>query len=234
MASWFRTYLNETRKPVYSAALILPFFVIYHAGTLVFRTTYINGADALIIRLLALLSVRSVFASALALLVGFLVWQIRTRATWKIDAARLAWLYGESAGYAWLLLFLTGWLTVRLSFASPAPRQGVFERIVLYCGAGIYEELLFRAILVGALLFLFAKVLGMGRTPAAVSAVVIAAVVFSLFHYIGPGADRFQIISFLQRFGGGVYFSILFVTRGFGVAAATHALYDVLVGVVFA
>jgi len=234
MASWFTTYLNETRKPVYSAALILPFFVVYHTGTLIFRTTYINGADALIVRLLALLSVRSAFASALVLLAGFLVWQLRTRASWKIDGTRLAWLYGESLGYAWLLVLLTGWLTVRLSLAAPAPRQGLVERIVLYCGAGIYEELLFRAVLVGLLLVLFKRVFGMGRAPAAVCAVVVAAFIFSLFHYIGPEGDRFQVVSFLQRFGGGVYFSILFVTRGFGVAAAAHALYDVLVGVVLA
>ena len=44
-----RKYLKETRRPVYSAALILPFFLIYHAGTFFFRSTYINGADALII-----------------------------------------------------------------------------------------------------------------------------------------------------------------------------------------
>jgi membrane protease YdiL (CAAX protease family) len=232
MASWFSTYLTETRKPVYSAALILPFFVIYHTGTLVFRTTYINGADALIIRLLALLSVRSVFASALVLVAGFLVWQLRTHANWKIDRSRLAWLYAESLAYAFLLLFLTGWLTVRLSFAAPAPRQGILERIVLYCGAGIYEELLFRAVLVGLLLILFHRLFGMNRTMGAVSAVIAAAAIFSLFHYLGPAGDRFQLVSFLQRFGGGVYFSILFVTRGFGVAAATHALYDVLVGLV--
>jgi hypothetical protein len=232
MGAWFRTYLNETRRPAYSAALILPFFVVYHVGTLVFRTTYINGADALIIRVLSLLSVQSVFASALVLVAGFAIWQLRSRASWKVDGSRLAWLYAESLGYAWLLLFVTGWLTIRLSFAAPSPRQGVLERIVLYCGAGIYEELLFRAALVGLLLFLFTRLFGMGKTGGSVWAVVVAAVVFSLFHYVGPAGDRFQMVSFLQRFGGGVFFSILFVLRGFGVAAATHALYDVLVGVI--
>jgi hypothetical protein len=33
---------------------------------------------------------------------------------------------------------------------------------------------------------------------------------------------------------GGLYFSILIVTRGFGVTAASHALYDIFVGMLAA
>jgi membrane protease YdiL (CAAX protease family) len=62
-------------------------------------------------------------------------------------------------------------------------------------------------------------------------AAIISALLFSLFHYIGPAGDSFSLGSFLQRTLGGLYFSILFVTRGFGVTAASHALYDMLVAV---
>jgi hypothetical protein len=234
MASGLKNYLSETRKPIYSAALLLPFFVLYHAGTLLFRTTYVNGADALIVQILALLSVRSVFASAIVLVASFVIWQLRTRGGWKVDSTRLALLWCESLGFAALLVLLTGWVTIRLGLAAHPRSQGVLERIVLYCGAGIYEELLFRAFLVGMLVLLFTKVLGMKETGASIAAVVLAAAIFSLFHYVGPAGDRFELTSFLQRFGGGVYFSALFVMRGFGVTAASHALYDVLVGVILA
>ena len=86
----FRGYLKETRRPVYSAALILPFLCIYHAGTLVLHTTYINGADALIIRILSLFSVHSMLGSALVLVICFSVWQLRTRASWSIKAGNAA------------------------------------------------------------------------------------------------------------------------------------------------
>ena len=66
-----RGYLKETRRPVYSAALILPFLCIYHAGTIVLHTTHINGADALIIRILSLFSVHSMLGSALVLVICF-------------------------------------------------------------------------------------------------------------------------------------------------------------------
>jgi len=70
----------------------------------------------------------------------------------------------------------------------------------------------------------------MKPTRAAVCSALVAALLFSLFHYVGPAADRFTWPSFLQRTAGGLYFSALFVTRGFGVTAAAHAFYDMLVG----
>jgi membrane protease YdiL (CAAX protease family) len=233
MASSLRSYLTETRRPVYSAALILPFFVIYHFGTVLLRTTYMNGADALIVRLLSMLSVRSMFASAIVLLLCFIFWQLKSRASWSIELGRLFGLFAESCLYALLLFSLTGWLSIHMSRATmPRGARGAFEKLVLYCGAGIYEELLFRGFLLGILLLLFAGPARMKRVPAAIAATMLAALIFSAFHYIGPTGDSFTMTGFLQRTFGGLFFSVLFVTRGFGVTAASHALYDILVGLV--
>jgi len=73
MTSVIKKYLKETRRPIYAASLTLPFFLVYHVGTLVLHTTYINGADALIIRVLSALSVHSIFASALVLVACFIL-----------------------------------------------------------------------------------------------------------------------------------------------------------------
>ena len=101
---------------------------------------------------------------------------------------------------------------------------------MLYCGAGIYEELVFRGLLLGLLVLASSRLLHMKKTSAAVCSSLLAALLFALFHYIGPAGDRFAWGTFLQRAWGGLYFSALFVTRGFGVTAATHAFYDMLVG----
>jgi membrane protease YdiL (CAAX protease family) len=55
-------------------------------------------------------------------------------------------------------------------------------------------------------------------------------VLFSAAHYVGPCGDPFRWLTFLFRFLAGVFFAVLFRYRGFGIAAGTHALYDVLVG----
>jgi membrane protease YdiL (CAAX protease family) len=223
-------YLKETRRPVYSAAVILPFLCIYHIGTVVLHTTYINGADALIIRILSSLSVHSMFASLLVLVLSFTVWQLRSRASWKVKSGMLFIYLLESICFALLLLAAFGWLNTHFSLAMSARRRGVSD-LVLYCGAGIYEELLFRGFLLGILLAGFRRLFASEKVAIATAA-LLAALIFSAFHYVGPAADAFTLGGFIQRMLAGLYFSALFVWRGFGITAASHAIYDIFVGII--
>ena len=63
---------------------------------------------------------------------------------------------------------------------------------------------------------------------AGVVATLAGALVFSAFHYIGPYGDRLELGSFAFRTVAGVLFSGLYLLRGFGIAAWTHALYDLM------
>jgi hypothetical protein len=235
-----KAYLEETRRPIYSAVLVLPFVLVYQIGVWAFHSQTINGGDALIRRLMQLLSVNTAFASTVVLLVCFIVWQVRTKASWKVEPERLGVLLIESVLFAEILFRLNGWLSMQLPrqtapMSVPAgAEQGGLMSFVLYCGAGVYEELVFRVLLLGLLTLVCTKLLQMEKVQAAVWSVVVGALLFSLFHYIGPEGDRFQINSFLQRMLAGLYFAALYVTRSFGIAAASHALYDVRVGLTLA
>ena len=88
---------------------------------------------------------------------------------------------------------------------------------------------MFRVIIAGALDVAARRVLGWRPWMAGVFAVVVSATVFSAAHYIGPYGDPFQVESFVYRLIGGTVFSALYLTRGFGITAWTHALYDLLV-----
>jgi len=70
------------------------------------------------------------------------------------------------------------------------------------------------------------RLLHAGPGLAATIAVVGSAVIFSAFHYVGALGDTFTLASFTFRAIAGVAFSVLYVTRGFGITAWTHALYD--------
>ena len=109
---------------------------------------------------------------------------------------------------------------------------GTFEQfsfgtqLVVSLGAGLYEELLFRVLLVSGLLALGAWA-GM-RTAANIAvSVVLSALIFSGFHYVGPYGDPLTLSSFTFRAIAGLLLSGLYVARGFGIVAWTHALYDV-------
>jgi hypothetical protein len=100
-------------------------------------------------------------------------------------------------------------------------------RLMVSLGAGLYEELLFRVILVSALDWGGRRLLGWNPWAAGAGATLLGAAIFSAFHYVGPYGDAFQLQSFVFRMIGGVFFSGLYLLRGFGVDAWTHALYDV-------
>ena len=100
--------------------------------------------------------------------------------------------------------------------------------LVLSIGAGLYEELIFRVVLVGGLILILNNFLGK-RNLAYVIAAVIGAFVFSSVHYIGALGDPFTMASFTFRFLFWLVLYVIFLLRGFGVSAWTHAIYDILV-----
>ena len=114
---------------------------------------------------------------------------------------------------------------------SAAGGLGLATQLMVSLGAGIYEELLFRVLLVGTLAWMGRRILGWGPVPAGVLATVLGALIFSAFHYIGPYGDRLELGSFAFRAIAGVLFSGLYLLRGFGITAWTHALYDVFLAV---
>jgi len=61
---------------------------------------------------------------------------------------------------------------------------------------------------------------------------VASSLLFSAAHYVGPLGERFELYSFTFRTLAGMFFAVLFIVRGFGIAAGTHAVYDVLVGLI--
>jgi hypothetical protein len=117
-----------------------------------------------------------------------------------------------------------------IKLAYPSEIEPAFEQIISFLGAGIYEEVLFRLILFSGLVWL----LGTAEVPrrmALILAGVTSAVVFSSAHHAGPYGEPFDAYIFLFRTVAGLYFTVIYQLRGFGIAVGAHAFYDVLVGV---
>ncbi len=140
------------------------------------------------------------------------------------------WMLLESAAYAVVIALLVANLVQAIlpMLAQAAPIEGLAMKLALSVGAGLYEELLFRVLLVGMLFWALRRIMG-SRALAYAIAALVGAFLFSLMHYIGPLGDPFQPGSFLFRMFFGLALNVVFLWRGFGVAAWTHALYDVMV-----
>jgi hypothetical protein len=115
-----------------------------------------------------------------------------------------------------------------------AEKPGVLANIVTGIGAGIYEELIFRLILICALMIFFQDFFKFEQTNAIILAVLVSAALFSAHHHIVflhgqfGTSSPFNWTEFTFRTVAGVYFAFLFAIRGFGITAGTHAFYDII------
>ena len=112
--------------------------------------------------------------------------------------------------------------------SSVGPGNGTIQNFALSLGAGLFEEIIFRVLLLN-LLFLFLKPLLRNKVTTAVVSVLAASLLFSMSHYIGSMADSWQLYSFMFRWAAGLLFTVLYFMRGFAITAYTHALYDIWV-----
>jgi hypothetical protein len=113
-------------------------------------------------------------------------------------------------------------------------KHSLLANIVTGIGAGIYEELVFRLILICLLMMLFQDIFRISHKESIVLSVLISAALFSAHHHIDflsgqPNTnDPFNLTEFIFRTIAGVYFAALFAIRGFGITAGTHAFYNII------
>jgi len=241
------SYWRAARAPRYSLLFALPLFVLYELFAFTLSHDAIlgvrNGADVLLKSLFVGLGGRDgLIVFGLVLLGTSAVLVVRdVRRSGSIQARVFGFMLLESVMYALVFGLVVGTLTGLLLgglVTAPGPALtlaqgrgpaalGLPTRLMISLGAGIYEELLFRVLLVGFLAWFGRRLLGWNAGAAGVMATIVGALIFSAFHYIGPYGDTLELPSFTFRALAGVAFSALYLLRGFGITAWTHALYDV-------
>ena len=233
MPSSWHTYHRATRSATYGFLSALPLFALYETMIVLVnldaaRTVRV-GAGVWIKDLLAMTGASG--GLLLALLVGgggVAAYLLDRHRFIPLRARYFVGLVGESAVYAVGVAVVVSSL-VGVLFAAIPPLDGaLWTQLALSIGAELYEELLFRVLLVGGLTLLF-QALMESPTQAYLLAALLGAALFSWAHYVGPLGDPFALPSFAFRFLFGLALNVLFLGRGFGVAAWTHALYDVMV-----
>jgi membrane protease YdiL (CAAX protease family) len=233
------SYWELSRAPRYSVLFALPLLALYEllAAAMNRGSSGVrNGADVLLKSVFAsFMGARGpmIFGIVLVLVMIALVIRDVRRNPGRLRASVFGGMVAESVVLALGFGVVVGLITAQLVGSiqrlalGPLDQLGWGTGLMISLGAGLYEELLFRVVLVSLILFLARHVLGLGRVAAATVAVIGGAVIFSAFHYIGPFGDRLETSSFVFRAIAGLAFSGLYVVRGFGITAWTHALYDI-------
>ncbi len=151
--------------------------------------------------------------------------------SWRAGAALAA---AEGLAWGFALGPALRFLCAFLPFDQGPLSLGAWHSILAAsAGAGLYEELLFRSLLLGGLLVLGRNLLqGMGQPEAAplvagLLALLVSSVVFSWAHVLGdPRALEPAVFGF--RAVAGLLLGLLWWFRGLAAAAWAHATYDVL------
>lgn len=143
---------------------------------------------------------------------------------WSIHWGRVGVMYVEAVALAIPLLALN-WAIPLTGLTKDAPLM--FDRLAMGVGAGIYEELVFRLILISIVMMIGVDLLRQSHTWVALAAVVLSALAFAAHHHPPVGVEPFSPMPFLFRCVAGVYLAIIFWYQGYGPAAGCHAAYNI-------
>jgi membrane protease YdiL (CAAX protease family) len=157
-----------------------------------------------------------------ALAGAFLLWIHRSGRAGSLSGAVIAPVLAESGGIAALL-----WLGLPL-LVHHALGLGVGASVASALGAGIYEELVFRLLLLGGALRV-ALACGLSRGLAAALAVTVSALAFAAAHHLGGAAEPWHGAALAFRVLAGLALGATLWFRSLAHAVYAHIGYDLLV-----
>lgn len=223
--------LSAPSGPWTDLALTLPIFVVYHLCVVFLPVR--NAADVVTQKLVLLADHSLLLYSGFTLAVGLVYVSVLVAAGrgHVLRWPRFAGIAAEGVVYAVAMRLVASYVVGKLALA-PAGITGPFTGLVMSMGAGFYEEVMFRVVLWGLgarLLTLMFPGTVVRAKLVALGWAVVAAAVFSGWHYVGALGDAFELRSFVFRLVCGLFFTLIYAFRGFAPAVWTHALYDVWV-----
>jgi len=256
------TYWERTQWPLQCLYFLLPLLIAYEIGTVVYAPGGSGRlpailAESLLGRFFEWLGVTGVYLPGALVVVTLLSWHLLRRDPWAPEPKLYLGMLIES------ILLTTPLLVLNLVISRELPAMALGEalhgtlrealsgalpltvlaaglesfswpaQMTLSIGAGIYEELLFRLIAIALLHFILVDVLALPSRWGAVMAVVLAALMFALYHpfptYVPWRWSNADINRFVFYTLAGLYFAGVYVLRGFGIVVAVHAFYDIVV-----
>jgi membrane protease YdiL (CAAX protease family) len=242
------TYGRLSAAPLHCLLFVLPLVLVYEIGLVV----YLSSSDGTLretilahrtlTKLFENFGTSSLYLPGAMLLVVLAVWHVFTRKSWKPKPMVLGGMACESL--LWMVPLLVLGLITSMNLgggggggqaAMMATTEGISQgwqsKVVLSIGAGLYEEMLFRLLLITVLHLVFHDALRLPDTAASVLAVVGSAVAFTVYHGVSfTGGSPFSHVFFYTA--AGVYFGVVFLMRGLGIVVGTHAAYDIMVLVI--
>lgn len=225
-SSRWRAYIHESRRPLTCLLFLAPLLVLAEAVLAANPVGRIGSSPLVATRLLeaavALLGAGGAWLPSAVVLLTLVGWHMKRRgARWS----RRTWAALPLMLAECVLLAIPLAVIGRLLLLAGLPESASLARAVL---AGVHEEFVFRLVLV--ILAIWAlRSFAAPRNIAVTSAIALSGVCFAAAHVIPLGGEPPATLPFLLRALAGAYLGMVFLSRGFGLAAGAHAAHNVYV-----
>jgi hypothetical protein len=233
-----RRYLEESRQPFVVLMFLLPGIAFYevrlaflHLGD---DPIIVNKAQHGVLRFLEAIGLAQSGAIGMALpgvvlVVLLLIWRLVAGGSWRVRPTTLVGMLAESLLMALPLLAVSRLAAAPpLAVAGPWTDLGVSGALAISLGAGLYEELVFRLLLIAVVHTVLVDMLRIGEVMGSVVAVLVSAIAFTLYHPLAGGDGAVDPVRVGFYLTAGVWLGVLMLKRGFGIAVGAHAAYDVV------
>ena len=226
-------YFKDTKSPFYGFIFTIPLFLIYELGIILNSNESIismrNGADVLLRQILSFFGLNGIYWLGLVFFVAYLITFFFHKSKMKQNEINNIYLFImiiESLCWANLIyLFMSN---IHILLMNPTGSI-ILQKVTLAIGAGIYEEFLFRVVLILLLSQIIKFIFKWNLKFSRIVAMIISAGIFSSFHFLGEYGDYFSFNIFMIRFFAGIFLGMIYFTRGFGIVAWSHSIYDLIV-----
>lgn len=226
-----KSYFHRSKSLANSFLFILPLLVLYEVGMALQGASIKNTADVIVKTPLLVFGKNGslIFNS---LVIAFLVVSVfYIEKEYRLNFRIFIPMFFESMVYALCMGYALGFVVYKVLFpyvlAKPFSTS-MWMGIILSVGAGVYEEIVFRLLLLSILYYLFVTLLKINKPISAIVSIILGALIFTSMHYVGTLSDSFTYTNFTFRLLAGIFLSAIFMFRGLGIAVYTHAIYDVL------
>ena len=237
------SYWQRSAEPLQGLIFLVPLILFYELGIMLLGNRRMQvflqmeqpigdiKARRMLFDVFESLGISGYYLPGLGVIVVLLCQHLLRRDPWAWRPRIYPIMWIESLVLA-LPLFVFGMVVSKLSIelgasGTPFGTGGFGPAVVLSIGAGIYEELLFRLIGLAMLHLILVDWMKQPEKWGAGIAIATTAVLFALYHFSSD--NHFTLSKFIFYTAAGVYFAAVYLARGFGIVAWTHALYDVLV-----
>lgn len=224
-------YRRATRDPIYALLVLTPLVIAYEM-----LAASLRPPGAFPPRLIAPSAIRNLFAwlgatgawlPAITLIATLVGMQLSKNSPSKPRLLVVPVMILEGIALSAPLIVISVLLLYRGSPTAIDIAGITGYRSTLAVGAAIYEEFVFRLILISALVFLFRDLMRVPSSGAISMSVAVAAAAFSACHFPPVGSLPFGWIEFFFYLSAGAYLSLLYLSRGLPIAVVCHAAYNI-------